>query len=111
MEREQAALGFAAIGSDARLLVLRCLVRAGSQGLSVGGIQKRTGIAPSTLAHHLKCLAGAGIIQQEKQGRTIVNCANFDHLKLLSSFILDECCADEGCNTDQAQANNYPSPY
>ncbi|TLP49131.1 helix-turn-helix transcriptional regulator [Cohaesibacter sp. CAU 1516] len=95
MKQEQAALGFAAIGSEARQVVLRCLVRAGSEGLSVGTIQERTGIAPSTLAHHLKCLAAAEVILQEKHGRSIVNRANFDHLKLLSTYILDECCADE----------------
>jgi len=95
MKQEQAALGFAAIGSEARLMVLRCLVRAGSLGLNVGTIQQRTGIAPSTLAHHLKCLADANVVLQEKQGRSIVSRANFDHLKQLSSYILDECCVDE----------------
>lgn len=94
MEREQAAQGFAAMGSDARLTVLRCLVRAGADGLTVGEIQERTGIAPSTLAHHLKFLAGADVVIQEKRGRSIVTCANYDHLKLLADFILDECCLD-----------------
>ena len=47
---EEAAQGFAAMGSEARLQVLRCLVRAGEPGLSVSEIQDRTGMAPSTLA-------------------------------------------------------------
>ena len=54
---ETTAQGFAAMGSEARLLVLKTLVRAGEAGLTVGEIQERTGIAPSTLAHHLKFLA------------------------------------------------------
>ncbi len=94
MESEQAAQGFAAMGSEARLTVLRCLVRAGSDGLTVGEIQDRTGIAPSTQAHHLKFLAGADVVIQEKRGRSIVTRANYDHLKLLADFILDECCLD-----------------
>lgn len=96
MEWEEAAQGFAAMGSEARLQVLRCLIRAGQDGLSVGEIQDRTGIAPSTLAHHLKFLAGAGVVAQERQGRSVLNRADFTRLEALAGFILSECCADEG---------------
>lgn len=92
--REKNAQGFAAMGSEARLLVLRVLVRAGAPGLSVSEIQERTDIAPSTLAHHLKFLAAAGLVAQEKQGRTVYSCANYDRLAELAEFILSECCAD-----------------
>lgn len=95
MEWEQAAQGFAAMGSEARLQVLRALIRAGDPGLTVGEIQDRTGIAPSTLAHHLKFLAGAGVVEQEKAGRTTVNRACFGQLEQLADFILCECCADK----------------
>ena len=47
MQWEEAAQGFAAMGSEARLQVLRCLIRAGQEGLTVSEIQERTGIAPS----------------------------------------------------------------
>jgi len=90
-----AAEGFAAIGSESRLEVLGCLVRAGEGGLTVSEIQDRTGIAPSTLAHHLKFLAAAHVITQEKQGRSVINRAAFDHLEMLAQFILRECCLDE----------------
>ncbi|MBE1283820.1 MAG: helix-turn-helix domain-containing protein [Rhodobacteraceae bacterium] len=95
MQWEEAAQGFAAMGSEARLQVLRCLIRAGKTGLTVGEVQDRTGIAPSTLAHHLKFLAGAGVVEQEKIGRSVVNRACFDHLNMLAEFIVSECCADE----------------
>ena len=62
MQWEEAAQGFAAMGSEARLQVLRCLIRAGRDGLMVSEIQQRSGIAPSTLAHHLKFLTGAGAV-------------------------------------------------
>lgn len=91
---EEAAQGFAAMGSEARLQVLRVLIRAGHPGLSVGDIQERTGIAPSTLAHHLKFLAAGGLVEQEKVGRTVINRASFDALDRLAQFILAECCAD-----------------
>lgn len=95
MNWETAAQGFSAMGSEARLQVLRTLVRAGGQGLTIGEIQDRTGIAPSTLAHHLKFMAGAGLIEQEKAGRTVITRACLSHLEELAKFILMECCADQ----------------
>ncbi len=92
---EEAAQGFAAIGSEARLQVVLELVRAGSKGLSVGDIQKRTGMAASTLAHHLRFLSSANLVKQEKDGRSIINRADFRHLETLASYILRECCVDE----------------
>lgn len=99
---EQAASGFAAMGSEARLGVLKTLIRAGRSGLSIGDIQARTGIAPSTLAHHIKILAASALITQVKQGRTVMCFANFDTLQSLAGFIQNECCIDE----DREVANN-----
>ena len=96
MDWETAASGFSAMGSEPRLQVLRVLVRTGSQGLTVGDIQEKTGFAPSTLAHHLKFLAAAGLVEQTKIGRTVYSSARFDHLQDLASFILSECCVDQG---------------
>ncbi|WP_170479142.1 ArsR/SmtB family transcription factor [Ruegeria arenilitoris] len=92
---EAAAAGFSAMGSEARLKVLKTLVRAGESGLTVGEIQNRTDIAPSTLAHHLRFLSAGGVVEQEKIGRSTINRANFDELRKLAQFILSECCADE----------------
>lgn len=95
MDIVTAAQGFSAMGSDSRLCVLQALVKAGEKGLSVGDIQQRTDIPASTLAHHLKFLSSADLILQDKQGRTIINKANFGHLQDLAAFILEECCAEE----------------
>ena len=102
MNWEEAANGFSAMGSEARLQVLNILVRAGEPGLTVGEIQSRTGIAPSTLAHHLKFLAAGGLVEQEKAGRSTINRACFGELRELAQFILCECCAD----MDRKAANN-----
>ena len=92
---EEVAQGFAALGSEARLQVVLTLVKAGHKGLTVGDIQSRTGMAASTLAHHLKFLSSAGLVIQEKEGRSVVNRAAFDHLEALAGYILKECCAEE----------------
>lgn len=96
MDIVTATQGFSAMGSEPRMEVLRTLVKAGEDGLLVGEIQQRTGIPASTLAHHLKFLAMAGLVQTDKKGRTITNRADFDHLRKLAAFILEECCADVG---------------
>ncbi|MGB0670266.1 MAG: ArsR/SmtB family transcription factor [Rhodospirillales bacterium] len=90
----EAAQGFAAMGAEPRLAVLTTLVRAGPEGLNVGAIQERLGIPASTLAHHLRFLAAAGLIDQERQGRNVINKAAFDYLERLAHYLLDQCCAD-----------------
>ena len=91
---DAASASFAALGSEARLQVLKVLVRAGPDGLSASDIQTRTGIAASTLTHHLKFLTAAGVVTQERQGRSIISHAAFSHLEDLAQFLISECCAD-----------------
>ena len=67
-----AASAFAALGSEQRLSVLRTLVRAGPEGLSIGTLGERTGVTGSTLTHHVKVLAQAGLVTQARQGRSII---------------------------------------
>ena len=104
----EAAQGFAAIGSEPRLEVLLALVRAGPDGLSVGDIQNRLDMAASTLTHHLRFLAAAGLIVQTRQGRTTRNQAAFGQIQELAGYLLRECCAeratrDEACPHGRTQ--------
>ncbi|MGH1447277.1 MAG: ArsR/SmtB family transcription factor [Cognatishimia sp.] len=92
---EVAASTFAALGSEQRLAVLRTLVRAGNAGLTIGELGKRSDVTGSTLTHHMKILAQAGLVTQEKQGRSIICAAvAFNEVRALSEFLLQECCAD-----------------
>ncbi|MEL6436503.1 MAG: metalloregulator ArsR/SmtB family transcription factor [Pseudomonadota bacterium] len=95
MDIARASLGFAAIGSEQRLAVLLMLVKAGRLGMTVGQIQEKSGMAPSTLAHHLRMLADGELITQRRDGRSVINRANFDHLESLVSYLMKECCANE----------------
>ena len=90
-----AAASFAALGSEQRLSVLRTLVRAGPDGLSIGALGERTGVTGSTLTHHLKLLAAAGLVKQQRQGRsTICAAVAYEEVEALSHFLLTECCAE-----------------
>jgi DNA-binding transcriptional ArsR family regulator len=92
---EEAASTFAALGSEQRLSVLHTLVRAGPEGLSIGALGERTGVTGSTLTHHMKILAAAGLVGQERQGRSIICVAvAYDKIEALSRYLIRECCAD-----------------
>ena len=92
---ERAASTFAALGSEQRLQVLNTLVRAGEAGLPIGELGRRSGITGSTLTHHMKILAQAGLVQQARQGRQIICAAiAFEELRALTDFLFRECCAD-----------------
>jgi len=90
-----AAASFAALGSEQRLSVLRTLVRAGPEGLSIGELGDRTGVTGSTLTHHLKLLAATGLVKQERIGRsTICAAVAYAEIQALAHFLVTECCAD-----------------
>ncbi|WP_371227857.1 ArsR/SmtB family transcription factor [Roseovarius sp. 2305UL8-3] len=95
LDLAMAASTFAALGSEQRLAVLRTLVRAGPDGLSIGELGQRTGVTGSTLTHHMKLLAQAGLVTQQRKGRSIICAAvAYEELRQLSEFLLRECCAD-----------------
>ena len=92
--RAEAAEAFAALGSEVRLAILRALVRAGGAGLPVGALQQRLAIAASTLSHHLRALVQAGVLEQTRDGRTLICRARYDRIQGLAAFLVSECCAD-----------------
>ena len=103
LETADAAQAFAALGAPVRLDVLRQLVRAGEEGLAVGALQERLELPASTLSHHLRALVGAGVLSQERHGRTLICRARYDRVTALADFLLRECCADAAAG-DRAPA-------
>jgi DNA-binding transcriptional ArsR family regulator len=101
----RAATAFSALGSEQRLLVLRLVVRAGPEGLSIGELGRRSGITGSTLTHHMKTLTAAGLVEQVRKGRSIICiAADYERVQALSDFLLRECCAD--CGPEEKAAEN-----
>jgi DNA-binding transcriptional ArsR family regulator len=104
MKVEQAATQLEALGNPTRLKVYRALVRAGDEGLAVGSLQKKLGIAGSTLSHHLRRLILTGLVTQERQVTTLICRANYPAMDALVGFLVDECCVDAGCGAPQKEA-------
>ena len=100
----EAAEAFAALGSDVRLSILRALVRAGDHGLAVGALQSRLAIAASTLSHHLRAMLQAGLLEQTRDGRTLICRARYDRIQGLAAFLVSECCADLAAQDEARRA-------
>lgn len=86
------AARFAALGHAHRLQLFQSLVQSGDQGLAVGELQAVLGLAPSTLAFHLRELVDAGLVTQQKDGRSVRSYANFKALDEVMQFVRKDCC-------------------
>jgi ArsR family transcriptional regulator, arsenate/arsenite/antimonite-responsive transcriptional repressor len=84
---------FAALGTERRLRILRALLSAHPDGLVVGEIQTETGVAGSTLSHHLEKLRHKELVTVEREKTFLRYKANAASLEQLLGFFYTECCA------------------
>jgi DNA-binding transcriptional ArsR family regulator len=83
---------FAALGTEARLQILRLLLSAHPDGMVVGEIQEETGMPGSTLSHHLDKLKSEELVAVEREGTFLRYRANTQALEQLLGFLYAECC-------------------
>ncbi|MFS1419804.1 ArsR/SmtB family transcription factor [Vibrio splendidus] len=98
MNLEVVAKALKELGHPIRLTIYKSVVKAGYQGIAVGGLQEELGIPGSTLSHHISSLASAGLISQRREGRTLFCVAEYECLESVIDFLQDECCVNEQCN-------------
>jgi DNA-binding transcriptional ArsR family regulator len=87
----------AALAQPVRLQVFRALVVRGNTGLTPGTMAEALAIPPNTLSFHLKELARAGLVTQERSSRNIIYRAAFDHMNALLGYLTENCCQGAGC--------------
>ena len=98
MEIELVAKALKELGHVTRLSIYKEIVKAGKQGIAVGGIQEKLAIPASTLSHHIAALASAGLLTQRREGRVLYCVAEYDCLNAVIAFLSDECCINQlGC--------------
>jgi len=83
---------FSAIGTEARLRILRLLLSAHPEGMVVGEIGSELGIPASTLSHHLDKLKNESLVQVRRDGTFLHYTANTGALQELLGFLYAECC-------------------
>lgn len=83
---------FAALGTEPRLRILRLLLSAHPDGLVVAEIAAETGVAGSTLSHHLDKLKNEGLVTVVREKAFLRYRANTENLAALLGFLYAECC-------------------
>jgi DNA-binding transcriptional ArsR family regulator len=83
---------FSAIGTEARLRILRLLLSAHPAGMVVGDIATELDTPNSTLSHHLEKLRHEGLVTVQREGTFLRYAANTDVLAELLGFLYAECC-------------------
>lgn len=92
MESEQAILAFAALAQTTRLDVFRLLMEHEPDGLPAGEIARHLAVPHNTMSSHLGILSRAGLIEAERQSRSIIYRAKLDAVRELTSFLVKDCC-------------------
>jgi ArsR family transcriptional regulator len=98
MESEDVVRSLAALAQPVRLQVFRALVVSGPNGLTPGTMAAGLDIPANTLSFHLKELAHAGLVTQERSSRNIIYRAAYQHMNALLAYLTDNCCQGAACD-------------
>lgn len=102
MKVESAVAALSALAQEHRLALFRLLVQAGKKGMAAGAIADALGVPNSSLSFHLAHLSRAGLIRQERQGRSLVYRADYEAMNGLIAFLMENCCGGAPCAPDLA---------
>lgn len=102
MKQDDAIAALGALAHDHRLSVFRLLVQAGPEGMAAGEIARQLGLPNSSLSFHLAQLQQAGILNQRREGRSLIYSADYAGMDALMAFLTDNCCGGEECGTRPA---------
>ena len=92
MEVKTAVTALTALAQESRLRIFRLLVQAGETGLAAGEIGEELDIPAATLTFHLKELSHAGLIDSEREGRSIRYALRIEGIRDLLNYLLHDCC-------------------
>ena len=92
MDKLNAIEALHALAQETRLEVFRLLVKHGSDGMAAGDIAEALGVKQNTMSANLAVLARAGIVRSTREGRVIRYFANFDGMRDLLAFLMEDCC-------------------
>jgi ArsR family transcriptional regulator len=105
-----AVSALASLAQDHRLALFRLLVQAGPDGMAAGALAEALGIPNSSLSFHLAHLNRAGLIEQRRQGRSLIYTANYDAMHALVGFLTENCCGGTDCAPVLSKVEGPPPP-
>ncbi len=95
MDTITAVDALSALSQETRLQAFRLLIKAGPSGLAAGEISAELDVVQNTMSTHLSALSRAGLIQRAREGRSIRYRADFDGIRDLLIYLLQDCCQGE----------------
>jgi DNA-binding transcriptional ArsR family regulator len=104
MDEQEVVKSLAALAQPVRLKVFRALVVSGQGGLTPGTMAEALDIPQNTLSFHLKELAHAGLVTQERSSRYIIYRAAYDRMNALLGYLTQNCCQGVECLDETAAA-------
>lgn len=72
--------------------------------MTPGAMAELLGIPAATLSFHLKELNHAGLVTQERDGRSLIYRAAYDQMNALLSFLTMNCCQGQPSLAESASA-------
>lgn len=82
----------AALAQPTRLETFRLLVSREPEGIPAGELARLMAVPQNTMSTHLAILARAGLIDGERQSRSIIYRADLARLRDVVLFLLKDCC-------------------
>lgn len=95
MKLEIAAKQLEALGNLTRLAIYRSLLQAGPVGRPVGDIREELDIPASTLSHHIAKLVNTGLLNQERDSRSLICRVDYENMDGLMAFLVQNCCTED----------------
>jgi ArsR family transcriptional regulator, arsenate/arsenite/antimonite-responsive transcriptional repressor len=105
MDEADVVKSLSALAQPVRLQVFRALVVTGNSGLTPGVMAQALGIPQNTLSFHLKELAAAGLVVQERSSRNIIYRAAYERMNGLLGYLTENCCQGAACDVEASQAS------
>lgn len=97
MEEQAAVTALAALAQEVRLRIFRALVGAGPTGTTPGVLSAMLDVPASTLSFHLKELMHAGLVSQERDGRSLIYRPSLERMNDLLAYLTAHCCQGNSC--------------
>jgi ArsR family transcriptional regulator len=96
MDELDAVKALAALAQAARLRVVRALIGAEPVGMTPTAIGAMLDVPASTLSFHLKELMHAGLVTQQRDGRSLIYRSDLARMNALLGYLTDHCCQGGG---------------
>ena len=104
LETPAALAALSALAHEHRLAVFRLLVQAGPDGMPAGTIADALGLPASSMSFHLAHLHRAGLVDQRRDGRSLIYTAAYPTMNALMGFLTENCCGGTDCGVGDACA-------